>query len=329
MSRAPSRLLLTPAVCAGLAVSLGAAPAQPEPPPAGGGASSVKIKQDEPTREERAAAFRERMRERCVRILTEMREDQVKLEEALKKFEAGGTFDEIRPLLPERVASRFRSGGEGSPEGDAGAGMRRGGGDRGGDRGGGGGPNSNQPFNDQDWEAVDAIIKHAQPEMLDKFNELRQKDAEQAQKSMLAAYPRLRFLLELYKHDRSAFDLRLEELVILRKSLPLAKEVIDLKKSGKADDSNEVKAAREKLRDLGKRQYDNRLKIQRHELEMSRQRLQKREKDIEEQASSPERFIERSIDGLIKLAERGGFEAPPERRGGGSPDGGRRRPDDN
>jgi hypothetical protein len=328
MSRAPSRLLLTIAACAALAASLGAAPDQPEPAP-GNTTSGVKVKQDEPTREERAAAFRERMRERCVRIISEMREDQVKLEEALKKFDAGGTFDEIRPLLPERLVTRFRGGNDGSPDGDAGPGMRRGG-ERGSERGGGG-PNSNQPFNDQDWEAVDAIIKHAQPEMLDKFNELRQKDAEQAQKSMLAAYPRLRFLLELYKHDRSAFDLRLEELLILRKSLPLAKEVIDLKKAGKADDSDEVKAAREKLRDLGKRQYDNRLKIQRHELEMSRQRLQKREKDIDEQASSPDRFIERSIDGLIKMAEHGGFGGPSERRGGGggSPDGGRRRPDDN
>ncbi len=328
MSRRPSRILLALLAGAGLSVSIGAAPLRPEGQPQPTPVTppvAQSAKQDAHAAPQDRPTFRERMRERCSRLLIEMRDDQGKLEEAMKKLDSGSSFDEIRGILPERLAARFRSNNDAGPPDANDSGPRRGG-DRFGDRFG---ANSNQPFNDEDWEAVNAIIKHAQPEMLDKFNELRQKDAEQAQKSMLSAYPRLRPLLELYKHDRTAFDLRLEELVILRKSLPLAKEVIDLKKSGKADDSAEVKAAREKLRDLGTRHHENRLKIQQHEIEMMGQRMQKRQKDLEEQIASPERFIDRSIDGLIKQAERGGFDAPPDRKGGppeGPPDGPRRRP---
>lgn len=346
MTAVASRTLIAIAACAGLGLALGAAPEQPEPAKPQPAGSTRVIKSDDGAvapQPERAAG-RERMRERCGRALAEMREDQAKLEDAMKKLDSGASLEEIRASLPERLVARFRAGNDGPPppEGEMGPGNRRGGDrmDRGerGDRFGPGSPggpmgvNPNQPFNDQDWEAVNAIIKHAQPEMLDKFNELRQKDPEQAQKGILAAYPRLRPLLELYKHDREAFDFRLEELVILRKSLPLAKDVLDLKKAGKADDSAEVKAAREKLRDLGKRQYENRLKIQRHELAMMGERMQKRQKDLDEQAADPDRGIERSIDGLIKMAERGWFERGdrgPDRRGDRPPpEGGRRRPGD-
>jgi hypothetical protein len=344
--RAP-RFLLVLAACAGLGVSLGAASLQPDPAKPQPDVNT-RIKPDDSARtgQPDRAGVRERLRERCTRALAEMRDDQAKLEEAMKKLDAGASIDEIRAALPERLAARFRAGNEGPPiEGEPGPGNRRGGdradrpdrGDRFGPGGpGGGGINPNQPFSEQDWEAVNAIIKHAQPEMLDKFNELRQKDPDEAQKGILAAYPRLRPLLELYKHDREAFDFRLEELVILRKSLPLAKNVLDLKKSGKADDSDEVKAAREKLRDLGKRQYENRLKIQRHELAMMGERMQRRQKDLDEQAADPERGVERSIDGLIKMAERGWFDRGrpgdgpgPNRRGDRPPpEGGRRPPGD-
>lgn len=316
MSRAKPRTLLTLAGAVGLSLSglvmpalaqPGTKSAEPRPAarPAPGGGSGGASQQDKTN-------FRDRMRERCLRLLAEMREDIPKLEAAIKKLDAGESFEEVRESLSDRLAMRFR--GNDGGEGD-------------GRRGEWFGQRADQPFTDQDWEAVNAIIKHAQPDMLAKFDELRAKDPAQAQKSMLEAYPRLRPLLDLYKFDRTAFDLRLEELVILRQSLPLAKEVLTLKKAGKDDDSAEVKASREKLRELGKRQHENRLAIQRHELKMWRQRLEKRQKDLDEQTEDTDKAIERAIDGLVRQAERGDFggSPPPEHRG----DAGRRgeRPD--
>ena len=39
-----------------------------------------------------------------------------------------------------------------------------------------------QPFEDQDWEAVAVLIKHAQPEMVENFEKLRQKEPMAAQR---------------------------------------------------------------------------------------------------------------------------------------------------
>lgn len=264
--------------------------------------------------------MRDRFRQRLVGILEDLKADQEALQKIIERIDKGESFEELRGLIPERIASRFRGGGgEGfDPEG----GMRRQGpgGDRGewdrpdrqndrGDRG-----RNDQPFTDEDWQAVSAIITHAQPEMLAKFKELRERDPAEAQRLTLAAYPRLRPLLDLYRHDRTAFNLRLEEMAIVRESLPLAKEVLDLRKQGKAEDSAEVKAAKGKMRDLARRQVLNRIAIQRSDLEGMRKRLDRREKELAESASNPDAAVDRSIDMLIKQAERG--DGPNSRRGG-------------
>lgn len=296
-------------------------PEQPEssPPAKAPSKARPKAEQDRERGDGAQAERRTRMRERLTRFLNEMREEQKKLEEAISKLEAGANMDDVRDALPERFASRIRGPGEGTGEPDGGPGPRRPG-----DRG----PRAEQPFSEQDWEAVNAIIKHAQPEMLERFDELRKRDPDVAQRRMMAAYPRLRPLLEAYKHDRPGFDLRLEELVIIRKSLPLAKEIIELRRQGKTEESEEMKAARSKLRELAQRHFENRMKIMAHELEQMRQRLARREKELADQSANPERGVERSIEGLIRQAERGQGDAenpPPERRGDG--DRPRRRPD--
>src|SRR5690606_34194934 len=133
--------------------------------------------------------------ERLASVLEDLRADQKTLEEIIKKLDEGAPIEEIRPLIPDRLSERFRPPSDGPSDPEAGPGMRRGpGGERTmGERGpgerGGERTRSDQPFSDDDWEAVTAIIQHAQPEMLAKFQELRQQDAAQAQRLTLGAYP--------------------------------------------------------------------------------------------------------------------------------------------
>lgn len=296
-SRRSGHLALVMTCCAGLAASV--VFADPQPQPSG----------QPPAKDE----ARDKLRERVTTAIETARTDQKNLETALQKIDGGASFDDVRGLLPDRFWSRGSSGFElGHDDGS----RRRGRmgaddddrpppGERG-ERSERGGPGRNdQPFSPDDWEAVHAIIIHAQPEMLKKFQELRQQDPAEAQRLTLNAYPRLRPLLDSYKHDRPTFNLRLEEMAIIRESLPLAKKVLELREQGKTDDSAEMKAAREELRGFASRLAEARRAIQLADIEAMRKRLDRREKELAEQAASPERAVERSIDGLIKHAERG------------------------
>jgi hypothetical protein len=322
--RTAAALLLA---CACLGAPLHAQPVEKKPD----GAAPARTAQPE-------RPMRERFRQRLAQIVEDLRADQDALQKVIERMDKGESFDELRPLIPDRLANRLRfdndSDGPGGP-GGRGEGRRGpGGGDRpewdrgergaGGGGGGGGGMGrgpdgnrSNEPFSDEDWQAVNAIITHAQPEMLPKFKELRERDPAQAQRLTLAAYPRLRPLLDLYRHDRAAFDLRLEEMAIVRESLPLAKEVLDLRTQGKAEDSAEIKAAKARMRDLARRQVVNRIAIQRSDIESLRKRLDRREKELAESAANPDAGVDRSIDMLIKQAERG--DGPGSSRRGGPP----------
>lgn len=292
-------------------------------------------RQDDP--QQTGAAIRQRFVERLKRVLVEMREDQEALSGILARLEDGAPFEEIRGLIPERMAARFRpapdEAGPREPDSGGERGPRRMGGDR-------AGPNrADEPFSEEDWQAVRAIIKHAQPDMLEKFEELRLKDADLAQRKTLEAYPRLFPLLDLRKRDPESFDLRLEEMAIAREALPLARKIIDARRAGTDAGSPELDDTRAKLRELAKRQYENRLAMQKRDLESFRQHLERRRKELEDQTRDSERGIDRSLEGLIRQAERGGnpTDGPeagePGRRGGppGGEDGPprqRRRPND-
>ncbi|MGE3110064.1 MAG: hypothetical protein AB7G11_13800 [Phycisphaerales bacterium] len=328
--RGRARVIGGVVVAAACAWGLGAAaPMQPQPEPKAAG---------QPEGPARPVA-REELKQRLQKRLAEAKEAQKRMEEALAALDRGATRDEIAALLPRdglfrmllergedgeaRGPMQNREGRRGPRVGEEGPGEgfgpERGAGEGPGDRRG-----MNREITDEDREVIREVLRHAAPEMLSKIDELMEKDPEAGKRKIGEMFPRMRWMIELRERDEKVYRLRLSDLELARRSLPLAKEILDLRSKGTAADDPGLKAKSAELRGLIGQQFENREKAMRAEAEGLRRRADERDREIERMSGSREQIIDRLMEGLIKHAGKPGrmedMLGPGPGRGG--PEGG-------
>lgn len=298
---------------------------------------------------EDAPAFdRSELRDRLQRRLAESKDAQRKIEEAIAAIDRGDSREKILAIFPNHAMFRGLldradaedgehrgpfQGRDGLPRGPRGprGGMQTGDpdrparGDEPADGSPGGGPERRgvaREATDADRAIVREILQHAAPEMLATLDELAAKDPDAARRKLTELFPRLRWMIELRERDRKVYDIRLVDLELARKSLPIAKEILDLRTKETPADDPALRAKLTQLRTLITRQFENRERSMRAEAEAWRARAAERDTEIETMSMQREQIIDRLMEGLIKRSSRPGrfddFLGPV----GGGPSGG-------
>ncbi len=297
------------------------------------------------------AALRERIEQRR----EQLRRSQERIELAIKLMDEGATIDRLREEYPEffRLA-RGGAGAEGPDplDGPPGAGMGGGRrpGMRGGDgpqdergvldgperfeRGGPGGaegppggdrgrdrPVADRPPTDEERAAMREFLRVGQPRLFEAFQELEERDPEEAKRKLVEMFPRVRPLLEMRQKDPQMFELRMKDLRNGREAMESARWLAQQEQEGSGAGSDDRAKRRESMRAALLNQFDARTEIHRRELERQSERLTLARADLETRAAERDRSIELE---MAKMIER---EQERLRRGDGpddSPEQGRR-----
>lgn len=299
-------------LAAGAACSAGVALGQPE-----GGSAGAPRQSDSTAGAPRS--FRDRL---------EMRRDQLRrmqerLDQAIKRLEAGESEEQLREEYSELLRGRPGGGGPESLDGfDAPPGqMPPGGGRRPGMRGEGpdggppegpgperferGGPGRDRwregggpdrAPTDEERAAIRAFLRESQPRLFEMLERLEQEDPAEAQRKLAEAFPRLRPLLELRKADPQMFELRMNDLRHGREAMDAARWLAE----HGADGGDEVAKHRETLRTALLAQFDARTEIQRREIARQQDHLEQGKADLESRAASRESAVEGMMSRMIE-----------------------------
>jgi len=280
---------------------------------------------------------KEVLRKRLERRLSDVKDAQKKLEEALKAMEGGASNEDLRALLPEQGALRGLLDESDSPDGPPtrGVGDAKGPGEGGpgrfSGRDGEGRMGERRPLTDADREAIREILQSAAPEMAKKIDELMAKDPEAGKKKLNEIVPRMRAMLDMRERDPKMYKLRLEDLALARQSIPLAKELLDRRQKGESADSAECQAATKQLRGYISKQFENRMLGIGFEIEQLQSRIEDKRRERTKMQSEQSEAVERIMESLIKRADKPGLEKELFSPGRGGPGGerpGPGRPDD-
>jgi hypothetical protein len=266
--------------------------------------------------------LRKRFRDMLAKRLDNRRRELDNLDKALKMFDEGKTYDDIRSLLPdmphpgsrsewrEQGLRRWEEGGSGGPsDGTPGAGP-------------GPGPRSSEPqrpLTDDERKTVREILKEIAPKTLERLQDLEKSKPEEAEKQYSEAFRRSRWLLETRKRDPELFDLQLKEIGYRRQALEASAAIVKLDappEPGVAPLSDDKKNAERKsrtdqLRQAVKDQYEVRTRIMR--------------KEADARPAQQAAAVDKAVNDMLDRAKRGHGNRGEGNRGGGG-DGERRPP---
>lgn len=316
-------------LAAGAACSAGVALGQPE----NGG---------EPRQPEAASGASRSLRERLEMRREQLRRLQDRLDQAIRRLEAGESDEQLREEYPDLFRGRPGGGGpdgldgfdalpgqmppggrrpgmrgegpEGGPEGPGPDRFERGGGGMGGGPGRdrwreGGGPD--RPPTDEERAAMRAFLRESQPRLFEMLERLEKEDPAEAQRKLAEAFPRLRPLLELRKADPQMFELRMKDLRHGREAMDAARWLAE---HGSAE-ADEVARHREALRAALLAQFDGRTEIQRRDIDRQEDHIEKARADLESRAAARDSAIEEMMTRMIEREQerlrRGGDDRDP------------------
>jgi hypothetical protein len=269
------------------------------------------------TPEQERAALKARLERR----LSESKQNQERLESAIKKLDAGEPLENVRDASPgpgrERPGSRDgpmrrpmgpdfmgernsprREGGR--PEGPGGSG----------EPGAPGGPGDREP--------VLRMLERANPELYERFMEVRRESPERAEQMLARIEPHMRELIA--ERDPEMLRLRIQTMRNGWELMGASRRLGELVRGG--GDAAEVQEAQERIRALLGSHFDTQVKLHEREIAVLEERLARVRREMAEQTSGREGFISSKFDQIMTaIRER------PE-RGGEAPRGrGERRPD--
>lgn len=254
------------------------------------------------------ALDREAMRERLMRRLEESERSQQRLREAIERLDAGDdpravvdgmgqSFRERLGEIRERGPRGPRGGpnGEPGPEGATGPGPDRGS-DRGSDRGGnpGGGPRGS--------ESSLALLREFAPNLADRVEEIRRVDPQFSDRMIERFAGNLRELASARQRDADGFSLRLAEVEAGLDTLDAVRAVRDeIMKPGASGASPATLA---ELKGAIAKQLDARAAVQKREVEVLAQRVERVRAEMDKQAGDRDSVIEERAGEIVRFLER-------------------------
>jgi len=232
-----------------------------------------------------AAEEFERHRERLRRRLEDVRRLEARLEDLLARLDAGEDPEQLREEIYEGRRG-FRSGRL-RDEGRPGAWIR---GDRDRARRDGDGP-------EVDAEQVRAFVTDHLPELMERFDALREDRPDLAARLERGFSGRVAELMRLERENPEMFAVALEET---RARLEIMSTVIRHRREGGVDED----ALRAELRPLVLMQHELKLQSRRLEVEEMERRLRDLQERIEEHEQNSERLVDERVDDLVRFATR-------------------------
>lgn len=321
--RARPHRFLTTAMALALACAAPSAFAQERAKPAGDPAQP----QSEPRR---PGADPAEFKARLERRLKELQDQQARVEKAIARLDAGdspaqvlrefeGLFRGLREARqgeragPDEIdRPRPPRGEEGPPDGMGRERPGREGPGREGPRDamgelfGGGRPD--RPLSQEDRERIMSFMRENMPAMADRIQGLLEADREGGTRVLTRLAPRLREAAEMKRHDEKGFELRRDEIV---SGMGVLDAMRDYRDAIHADPSA-ADTAGAKLREAVAAQFDARLRMQEHDLEMLDQRVKNFHSDLDRKRQDRDRMIDQMVDRIRRGAKDG--------RGPGGPD---------
>ncbi|HYD01417.1 MAG TPA: hypothetical protein VEB22_09345 [Phycisphaerales bacterium] len=300
MNRRCSKLNGTVAALLLTAVGAAAAGAQPAAQPGGGERERVRGGgTQQPTD---AKGLRQLIEQR----LEDHRQGVKRLEEALKRLEAGGDPAVIGKELLDAARENRRVGGNrggGDEQGGVGAAGGSGTGAARSMSGGNryelamiGGPK----LNAEDRAFAYKLLEEKHPELLRRVVALAGDNPETVTRFKDGVGGRLRWLESVREKDPEEARLRLEELTTGLDLIKLGREVTDAKKKGTFDGDA---ALRTRLRDAMATQFDTRQQLSKLLLRQLRERAERQEKEIAEKDSNRDAMIAQRTEDFLRMTE--------------------------
>lgn len=236
---------------------------------------------------------------------------------------AGVARDDIRRPDGARKDGPNRSG-RGGPDGPAG-------------KGGGGGPGAERPMADLAGEfglgparqlsaeermEIRGLLDREHPELATLVDLIAGKSELLADRAIDGLGARLRDMRDLREKDRPLFDLRVEEVRGALELMRAARVFADASRAGKPD---EIQAGESDLRERMSKQFDQRAKIQQHQIDQLDKRVTRMRRDLDGVRTKREQVIDEKVTALKRGATKF-LDEMNKRKGGpkGSPPEGRK-----
>ncbi|MBC7773103.1 MAG: hypothetical protein H7210_11445 [Pyrinomonadaceae bacterium] len=286
---------------------------RPQPDPAAQEAGAARSRQDQPRDGlKNRLITKEVLRKRLEKRLSEAKESQQRLEEALKATDAGASIEDLKKIFPE--PGSLRAVLDDNDPGEGGSG-------RFGGRDGDGRMGERRPLTEADREVIREVLQSAAPEMATKLDELMSRDPEAAQKKLNEVFPRMGSMVAMRERDPKIYRLRLADLSLARQSIPLARELLERRQKGEAVDSPESTLATTQLREFIVKQFDNRMLGMGYEIEALQARIEEKQRLLVKMKAEQSVSVDRIMESLIKRADKPGLEKELLGPGRGGPGG--------
>jgi hypothetical protein len=204
-------------------------------------------------------------------------------------------------------------GGPGGP----GMGQRMGGpegGPRPGEGPGGPGPGGEGPrrgpMTPEERDRLRAMLREHRPALVEKLDRLGKNDAKAVDRLLGAIAGRVSGLAESRDHDPDMFKLRGDELDNLVSVMDAASRLALSRRSGAPE--AEAQKVRAELRGYMEQQFDIRVRIQERQLQDLKRRAERMQADIDSLKGDRDKFVQSKLDEVVKRAERGESNPPPQ-----------------
>lgn len=238
----------------------------------------------------------------------------------------GGPRDGLRAPGRDRPEGPDRGGSDGPRRPDGGPGGPGAG------PGGKGGPGPERPLADLAGEfglgpakplsteeriEIRGLLDREHPELAKLVDSIAGKSELLADRTIDGLGARLRDLRDLREKDRPMFDLRVEEVRGALELMRAARMFADASRAGKPD---EIQAAEAELRERMSKQFDQRSKIQQHQIDQLDKRVARMRNDLDGVRTKREQVIDEKVAALKRGAtkfldemnkRKGGPKGPP------------------
>ncbi len=171
------------------------------------------------------------------------------------------------------------------------------------DRPGQGPPPMRERMTRENFENVLAVLKDIDPDLYEKFQELKKDKPMRAFGLLREHGPLLRRLVFLKERDEESYDLRVSDIRLSRETMQLAEQIVEEKNQRELDVEKLTKLY-EQLEKKVDMQFTVRQDLRQHELEMLRKRLEAMEQGIKLREDKRDDIIEAQVEELIDRAKK-------------------------
>lgn len=171
------------------------------------------------------------------------------------------------------------------------------------DRPGQGPPSMRERMTRENFEKVLAVLRDIDPDLYEKFQELKKDKPMRAFGLLREHGPLLRRLVFLKERDEESYDLRVSDIRLGRETMQLAEQIVEEKKQREPDVEKLTKLYKQLEKKVDE-QFTVRQDLRQHELEMLRKRLEAMEQGIKLREDKRDDIINAQVEELIDRAKK-------------------------